>query len=365
VFCSQKNLNNYYKQNKDRFSAFSKLYIYFCKREKVLNVKIINFFFDSIYLMVHNSNFSSFKISKDSKFYTSYKILFIFLKFNYLFIEFINNNFKMNSEKFFSNTKDVSEYLIFYKSFLYSIFLNLQNNYYNLFIKFSFNLYFNYLLYSIFFFMKLFIKKIQNFELNQKQVRPVIVDIAPITNTSKSYLFYQNKIYLSKKYFANSKQFSVVKEDLPLHLFCSSRVNFKSLDDFQFSIFLNKIRYVYRHENININSFKILNKLIKKAIPLSKIIYQRRGRNIVPLTTFIYSQEIRNSLGIKLILSNKNMVKLSDYKSFENQLLINTLDLLIFTTKDNFIYQSDKDSAIRQEAYSKGYFLKTLKSNFS
>merc|ERR1711881_241516 len=127
------------------------------------------------------------------------------------------------------------------------------------------------------------------------------------------------------------KQLSVVKEDIPLYLFCSNRVNFKTLDDSQFSIFLNQIRYVYRNQNININSFKVLNTIVKRAIPLSKIVYQRRGRNLIPLMTFIYSQQIRNSLGIKLIPSNKN----------------------------NFIYQGDKDSSIRKEAYSKGYFLKT------
>merc|ERR1712230_11972 len=99
-----------------------------------------------------------------------------------------------------------------------------------------------------------------------------------------------------------------------------------------FSIFLNQIRYVYRNQNRNVNSFKVLNTIVKRAIPLSKIVYQRRGRNLIPLMTFIYSQQIRNSLGIKLILSNKN----------------------------NFIYQGDEDSSIRKEAYSKGYFLKTL-----
>jgi hypothetical protein len=113
------------------------------------------------------------------------------------------------------------------------------------------------------------------------------------------------------------------------------------------------------------NSFKILNIIVKKAIPLSKIVYQRRGRNLVPLTTFIYSQEIRNSLGIKLILSNGNTINTLDSNSFETQLLISILDILISSNKDSFIYQGDKDSSIRKEAYSKGYFLKTLKSNFS
>merc|ERR1712051_45188 len=115
-----------------------------------------------------------------------------------------------------------------------------------------------------------------------------------------------------------------------------------------------------RNQNINMNSFKILNLIVKKAIPLSKIVYQRRGRNLIPLMTFIYSQEIRNSLGIKLILGNKNKVKILDSNSFETQLLVSILDLLISSNTNNFIYQSDKDSSVRKEAYSKGYFLKTL-----
>jgi hypothetical protein len=113
------------------------------------------------------------------------------------------------------------------------------------------------------------------------------------------------------------------------------------------------------------NSFKVLNIIVKKAIPLSKIVYQRRGRNLIPLMTFIYSQAIRNSLGIKLIFSNKSIINGLYNNSFETKLLINILDILISSDKDNFIYQGDKDSSIRKEAYSKGYFLKTLKSNFS
>ena len=263
----------------------------------------------------------------------------------------------MNSDKFFSNMKDTVEYLVFYKSFLYSIFLNTKNPYFNLFSKFSFNLYFNYLLYSTFFYMQLFLKKIHSFELNKKRSRPIISEVPLITNVSKSHLFYKNKVYLINN--STNKQLSVVKEDIPLYLFCSNRVNFKTLDDSQFSIFLNQIRYVYRNQNRNINSFKVLNTIVKRAIPLSKIVYQRRGRNLIPLMTFIYSQQIRNSLGIKLILSNKNTTNISYSNSFETQLLVSILDILISSNKNNFIYQDDKDSSIRKEAYSKGYFLKT------
>merc|ERR1712072_826226 len=176
--------------------------------------------------------------------------------------------------------------------------------------------------------MQLFLKKIYNFELNKKRSSPVIFEFPLITDVSKSHLFYKKKVY-------------------PFN-------NFKTLDDSQFSIFLNQIRYVFRNQNINMNSFKILNTIVKKAIPLSKIVYQRRGRNLVPLMTFIYSQEIRNSLGIKLILSNNSIITGLGYNSFETKLLINILDLLISSDKENFIYQGDKDSSIRKEAYSKG-----------
>merc|ERR1712048_1359156 len=98
--------------------------------------------------------------------------------------------------------------------------------------------------------------------------RPIISEVPLITNVSKNHLFYKNKVYLINN--STNKQLSVVKEDIPLYLFCSNRVNFKTLDDSQFSIFLNRI--------------------VKKAIPLSKIVYQRRGRNLIPLMTFIYSQ---------------------------------------------------------------------------
>merc|ERR1711881_43337 len=135
---------------------------------------------------------------------------------------------------------------------------------------------------------------------------PIISELPLITNVSKSHLFYKNKVYLRNNF--NNKQLSVVKEDIPLYLFCSNRVNFKTLDDSQFSIFLNQIRYVY---------------------------------------------------------SNKNTINISDSNSFETQLLVSILDILISSNKNNFIYQNDKDSSIRKEAYSKGYFLKTLKSNFS
>merc|ERR1712187_893572 len=98
-----------------------------------------------------------------------------------------------NSENFFSNNRDLVEYLIYYKFFLYMIFLNKKNQFLGLLYKFSFNLYFNYLLYSIFFFMRLFLIKIQNFELNKKQSKPVIIEFPVSTDLVKCHLFYKKK----------------------------------------------------------------------------------------------------------------------------------------------------------------------------
>merc|ERR1739848_689711 len=141
----------------------------------------------------------------------------------------------------------------------------------------------------------------------------------------------------------------IFTEEVPLSLFCSNRVNFKSLDDIQFSKLLNNIRYIYRYINKKENSFHVLNLLVKRSIPL---------------VNFVYSQDIRNSLGLKFILTqnNKNKGFVSD--SYENRLFITLLDILFSNIEEDFIYQSDKGSDIRKEAYSRGYYLKTLKARF-
>ena len=69
------------------------------------------------------------------------------------------------------------------------------------------------------------------------------------------------------------------------------------------------------------NSLLLLNQLIKRIVPLSKIIYQRRGRSLIPLTTFIYSSDIRNSLGLKHILRESNKISGFGLSSYENKLL--------------------------------------------
>merc|ERR1712226_1135876 len=139
------------------------------------------------------------------------------------------------------------------------------------------------------------------------------------------------------------------KEDVPLYLFCLHRVNFSYLDDIEFSKLLSSIRKFFRKLNKKQNAYSILNKLVKKAVPVSKIIYQRRGRIFIPLTNVIYMQ----SHQLANLPKNKN--------SFNFKLFITLLDILM---SNNFIYQSEISTDIRKEAYNKGYFLKTFKARY-
>merc|ERR1711937_860022 len=212
--------------------------------------------------------------------------------------------------------KYITEFLIFYKFFLFILFLDKENKLYNLFITFRFQLYFNYVLYSIFYFSKLYIINKQNLELNKK-IKITTCEIPIVLNSKLSYLFYSKVIFKKTNNFFKDI-ISISKEDVPLSLFGLNRINYKTLKDGEFS----------------------------------KIIYQRRGRIFIPLTSFIYSQDIRNSLGLKLILNeNKNISGLFK-NSYKNRFLVNLLDFLILKNKDDFIYQSDKDANLRKEAYS-------------
>jgi hypothetical protein len=266
----------------------------------------------------------------------------------------------MNSEKFFIK-KNLIEFLIYYKFFLFMLFLNKKNKFFYLLSKFSFNIYFKYILYSIFYFLNVYILNLQSLKVKKKAKKSINYIIPVLNNLEISNLYYKIHIYKTQKSF---KSIKIIKEDLPLYLFCSSRINYRVLDDTSFSILLNNIRYIYRFVSKQKNSFILLNEIIKKAIPLSKIIYQRRGRNLIPLMTFIYSSNIRNSLGLKYILKETSNIKGLALNSYENKLLINLLDILISTSNEDFIFQSDKDSDLRKEAYNRGYYLKTLKAKF-
>ena len=345
-----------------KLSSFSRLGSHLCSRSEFLNCKIINFFFNIIFITIKDFKFSEFKILQGLNFLYLYKILFIFLQFCYFIVEFINNYFWINSEKFFGSKKELVEFLMYYKFFLFSLFLNRKNKYFKVLFKFSFHLYFNYLVYSIFYFLRLYLLNLDNRELKTK-TKNLENYIIPLNLSSESCnLFYKHKVYSINSSQIEKK--NIFTEEVPLSLFCSNRVNFKSLDDIQFSKLLNNIRYIYRYINKKENSFHVLNLLVKRSIPLVKIIYQRRGRSLIPLMNFVYSQDIRNSLGLKFILTqnNKNKGLVSD--SYENRLFITLLDILFSNIEEDFIYQSDKGSDIRKEAYSRGYYLKTLKARF-
>lgn len=356
--------NNKIEENLDKndhkFTAINKIYTYFCNHKLFLNNKILNFCFHVIYLSIKDFESLNFKSFIKLKFITNYKILFIFLQFIHFVINFVNNLYRMNSEKFFEK-KNLIEFLIYYKFFLFMLFLNKKNKFFYLLSKFSFNMYFKYILYSIFYFLNVYILNLQSLKVKKKVKKSINYTIPVLNNSEISNLYYKIYIYKNGKSF---KSIKIVKEDLPLYLFCSSRINYKVLDDTNFSILLNNIRYIYRLASKKKNSFTLLNDIINRAIPLSKIIYQRRGRNLIPLMTFIYSSSIRNSLGLKYILKETSKIKGLALNSYENKLLINLLDILISTSNESFVFQSDKDSDLRKEAYNRGYYLKTLKAKF-
>lgn len=274
----------------------------------------------------------------------------------------VNNHFRMNNEKFFRNKKDLVSFLFYYKFIIYSFFLMKKIKVTLPLSKFNFNLHLNYLLYSIYYFLKFYLLNNQNFESKEVVKNNFFYGIFSKFILNYSNSFYKIKIFNPCTPDLHFKQINIGKAEIPLHLFCLTRVNFKALNDSQFSRLLNYIRLVYKFVNRNKNSFSILKKIVKKSIPLSKIIYQRRGRNLIPLMDFVYSQDIRNSLGIKHIYSQSNLVSGISQSSYEKKLIIYLLDILILKNADDFIYQSDKDSVTRKEAYNRGYLFKTLKA---
>jgi len=338
------------------------IYMLFCNRELFLDRKILNFFFHITFLLVSKSKLREFKFLKGEKFIYYYRLIFTFLGFSHFTVNSINKDFRMNSEKFFSNKKDLIRFFIYYKSILFNIFL--RQKFVCFSFKFFFKLYFNYILYSVYYLFKYYIFNIQYLE-SKSTFRLNSTNLAPkLKNLEKSYLYYEILIYNQSMNGFLSKEINFFETEIPLYLFCSDRRNFKSLEDKQFSLLLNGIRQIFQVSNKKINSFDLLEKIIKRSIPLSKIIYQRRGRNLIPLMTFIYSQRVRISLALKEILIGKTNTQNLSLNSFENKVLINLLDILIANINDSFVYQSDKNSDIRKEAYSRGYFLKTLKANF-
>merc|ERR1712080_272638 len=108
-----------------------------------------------------------------------------------------------------------------------------------------------------------------------------------------------------------------------------------------------------------INSFLTIDKIIKKAVPISQIIYQRRGRIFIPLRTYYFSPMIRNSLAMKFIYKEVFNINIQKKMSFEQKLFVILLNIL--TIKKSYIYQYDQGIDIRKQASNKTYYLKILK----
>lgn len=353
-------ITNYCKERSNfKFSNLTNLFTFFCNYSQFLNFKIINFLFHVIYLSAKDFEITRYQFLKKSKFIANYKVLLVFLKFVHFVINFTNNSFKMNSEKFFSEKKILIQFLIYYKFFFATIFLNENYKYNNLLLQFNFKVYSNYLLYSIFYFLRLYTINLQDLKATEK-VRQNEYSLPINLDPKISQSFYNSNIFNSKD--LDNETITMPKENIPLSLLCSNRTNFKTLEDAKFSVLLNNIRYVYRLKKRKKNSFVILNKIIKQAVPLSRIIYQRRGRNLIPLMTFVYSPDVRNSLGLKYILNESKKTQGYGSDSYENKLFISLLNILVSNKKEDFVYQSDQNSDIRKEAYSRGYFLKTLQA---
>merc|ERR1712187_17191 len=148
-----------------------------------------------ILITIKDFKFFEFKTVKGLNFLYLYKILFIYLQLCHFIVEFINNYFGLNSEKFFSGKKELAEFLMYYKFFLFSLFLNKKNKFFKVLFKFSFHLYFNYLVFSIFYFLRLYVLNADTRELKIKTKNLENYIIPANLNPDLSNLFYKNKVY--------------------------------------------------------------------------------------------------------------------------------------------------------------------------
>jgi len=220
-----------------------------------------------------------------------------------------------------------------------------------------------YLIYSTFYFLDLYLKEKKKLKLKEKKLENrIIYSVSRLHDIKKSICFYYYVIYRSFKFTGISTFF---EPKLPLYLFSSDRTNFVSLNDHKFSKLLNRLRRFRCRIKSKGTGYSFLNEMVKRAIPLSKVIYQRRGRIFIPLTTFFYNSKVRRSLGIKEIYNQsfkvKNLPK-SKKNLFDYKLFI-TIVKIYFANNESFIYQSEIDENIRRDSYKKGYFLKTLKAH--
>ena len=347
--CLKENRN--YKKNKFIFQLFYKSIF--------LNFKIVYFFFNLSLLFSQKH-----KVYQKKKLNVSiYKILFIFLKLVFNILELLNFEFKKYGKSFFFKKKYLLEFLFFYKFYLYNIFFSN-----NIFIKFNFKAYLNYLLYSIYFFFNLYFEKLKKLEEEKINIEEVVFPEINLSKLKKSYLFYTN--FVIKRSFAKKNHKTNLKKyQIDLSLFLDNRTNFPALKDKTFCKVLSCLRkfirmyYVNRsYYNYKINSFLLMNRIAKKVVPVSKIIYQRRGRIFIPLKTYYFNQIIRNSLAIKFIYNEISNISISKSTLFEQKLLIILLNIL--TIKKNHINEYHESKDTRKKASNRNYYLKILKKGF-
>jgi len=161
----------------NQFSSLKNLFLFFCNQNQFLDIKIINFFFHIVFRSLNRSKFCNQSFLKKRKFVANYKISLLFFKFVHFVINFSNNIFQINSKNFFFSKKNLIQFLLYYKSIYYNIFLIKDYKYFYLFKQFNFKLYYNYLLYSIFYFLKLYIHSLQDLELKEKKKKKKILHL--------------------------------------------------------------------------------------------------------------------------------------------------------------------------------------------
>lgn len=362
--------SNYQKKKKGNSSIYLKklkrksilnLCIFFCKKKISLDSKILNFFLNVSFLFLDHK-INSVKIVQKSIIVRNYQIFFIFLKSFLFMVNLLNSNFNMNSENFFSKNKEILSFFYFYKYYLMVLFLYEKENLLDLH-KFILVLYYRYFLFSLYFYLNLFVLIIKEQKL-KKKAKKFVIDSILSPNIplpfKKSYSFYNNLVFnptnkvrviTAKNRYGGKNLF---------YTFCNKAGNNKILDDDKFFKLLSLLRQFLRLRGERSKEvLLIFNKILETAIPLTKVIYQRRGRIFIPLTVYIYQPKIRESLGIKSIYKYGYSIKGLANNLIENKLIISLLDIDLI--KDKYLFQPEISAEDRKLAFNKGYFLKTTK----
>jgi len=263
----------------------------------------------------------------------------------------------MNSEIFFEK-KELFGFFYYFKYYLTVLFLLKKNNL--LFLQsFILNLYLKYFIFSINYYLNLFLSVIKEQEL-KKKVKFLVIDDFLVDITlpfKKSYLFYNNLVFKFGFLVKNKLQERNGREYL-MHSFCKNKSNKGVLDDDTFSQLLSLLRQFVRltgKKKLLKKPFFMFKTILLKSIPISKIIYQRRGRIFIPLTIYIFQSNIRESLGIKHIYKTSYNVHGLSKNLIENKLAISFLDILLL--KINIHFNLKLKKRFIKQLLIKGIFL--------